>query len=83
MIDSLVAGLSQNRARHLIDQGMWLAGKEGDVLTREGEPVGHLYYLAEGEAQGDEHGPPGRQLPRRRPDRRAHRALRRDRRARP
>ena len=51
MLGSLVAGVSQNRARHLIDQGMWLAGKEGDVLTREGEPVGHLYYLAEGEAR--------------------------------
>ena len=51
MIDSLVAGLSQTRARHLIDQGMWLTGKAGDVLTREGEPVEHLYYLAEGEAR--------------------------------
>jgi hypothetical protein len=51
MIDSLVAGLSTSRARHLIDQGMWLTGKAGDVLTREGEPVGHLYYLAEGEAR--------------------------------
>ena len=51
MIDSLVAGLSSSRARHLIDQGMWLAGKPGDVLTREGEPVDHLYYLAEGEAR--------------------------------
>lgn len=51
MIDSLVAGLSISRARHLIDQGIWLAGKEGDVLTREGEPVDHLYYLAEGEAR--------------------------------
>jgi len=51
MVDSLVTGLSQNRARHLIDQGLWLAGKAGDVLTREGEPVEHLYYLAEGEAR--------------------------------
>ena len=51
MIDSLVAGLSKSRSRHLIDQGMWLTGKEGDVLTREGEPVGHLYFLAEGEAR--------------------------------
>lgn len=51
MVRSLVAGLSTSRARHLIDQGMWLAGKEGDVLTREGEPVGHLYFLAEGEAR--------------------------------
>lgn len=51
MIDSLVTGLSSSRARHLIDQGIWLTGKEGDVLTREGEPVDHLYYLAEGEAR--------------------------------
>jgi len=51
MLDSLVAGVSQNRARHLIDQGMWLTGKEGDVLTREGQRVDHLYFLAEGEAR--------------------------------
>ena len=51
MVDRLVAGLSRSRARHLIDQGVWLNGKEGDVLTREGEPVEHLYYLAEGEAR--------------------------------
>ncbi len=51
MLGSLVAGVSQSRARHLIDQGMWLNGKEGDELTREGEPVQHLYFLAEGEAR--------------------------------
>lgn len=51
MIDRLFAELPTSRARHLIDQGMWLAGREGDVLTREGEPVGHLYYLAHGEAR--------------------------------
>jgi hypothetical protein len=51
VIDSLVAGLSQSRARHLIDQGIWLTGKAGDALTREGEPVRQLYYLAEGEAR--------------------------------
>ena len=51
MLESLVSGVSQHRARHLMDQGLWLAGKKGDVLTREGEPVTHLYYLAEGEAR--------------------------------
>jgi hypothetical protein len=51
VLDHLVAGLSQARARHLIDQGLWLSGKAGDVLTREGEPVARLYYLAEGEAR--------------------------------
>ena len=51
LLNSLVSGLSVGRARHLIDQGMWLNGKEGDVLVTEGEPAGHLYYLAEGEAR--------------------------------
>ena len=51
MIEGLFGALPTSRARHLIDQGMWLAGKEGDVLTREGEPVDHLYYLAQGEAR--------------------------------
>ena len=51
MLNSLVAGLSVGRARHLIDQGMWLTGKQGDVLVTEGEPAGNLYYLAEGEAR--------------------------------
>lgn len=50
LLDSLVAGLSKSRARHLMDVGLWLSGKEGDVLTREGEPVERLYYIAEGEA---------------------------------
>jgi len=51
MVRTLFDALPTSRARHLIDQGVWLAGKEGDVLTREGEPVDHLYYLAEGEAR--------------------------------
>jgi hypothetical protein len=51
MVRALFDELPTSRARHLIDQGIWLAGKAGDVLTREGEPVGHLYYLAEGEAR--------------------------------
>lgn len=51
MLDRLFTELPRNRARHLIDQGLWLTGKAGDVLTREGEVVDHLYYLAEGEAR--------------------------------
>jgi hypothetical protein len=51
MLDRLFTELPRNRARHLIDQGLWLSGRAGDVLTREGEPVDHLYYLAEGEAR--------------------------------
>lgn len=51
MMDSLFDGLPRSRARHLVDQGVWISGKEGDTLTREGEPVEHLYYLAEGDAR--------------------------------
>jgi membrane protein implicated in regulation of membrane protease activity len=51
MLDRLFTELPRSRARHLIDQGLWLSGKAGDVLTREGEKVDHLYYLAEGEAR--------------------------------
>lgn len=51
LLDGLVAGVSNSRARHLMDQGVWLTGKEGDCLTREGEPVEQLYYLAQGEAR--------------------------------
>ena len=51
MVEALFDELPRSRARHLIDQGVWLSGKRGDVLTREGEPVDHLYYLAEGEAR--------------------------------
>jgi hypothetical protein len=51
MVSALLPGLEPARARHLLDQGFWLSGERGDVLTREEEPVGHLYYLAAGEAR--------------------------------
>ena len=51
MVAALLPGLEPARARHLLDQGFWLSGDRGDVLTREDEPVGHLYYLAAGEAR--------------------------------
>ena len=51
MMDSLFDGLPRGRARHLVDQGVWISGKAGDTLTREGEPVEQLYYLAEGDAR--------------------------------
>jgi cyclic nucleotide-binding protein len=51
MVAALLPNLAPERARHLLDQGFWLSGDRGDVLTREEEPVGHLYYLAAGEAR--------------------------------
>jgi hypothetical protein len=51
MVATLLADLAPSRARHLLDQGFWLSGHAGDVLTREEEPIGHLFYLASGEAR--------------------------------
>ena len=51
MLKALLAGLPRARARHFLDQGHWLTGRPGETLIREGEPVTHLFYLAEGEAE--------------------------------
>lgn len=51
MMKGVFAGLPRSRIRHLLDQGFWLTGREGDTLTREDEAVSHLYYLASGEAR--------------------------------
>lgn len=48
--------LPRSRARHFFDQGFWLSGREGDVLTREDEAVTHLFYLSAGEARVMSHG---------------------------
>lgn len=45
-----LAGLGRAQARRLIDQGMWMDGRPGDILTREGEPAAQLVFLASGEA---------------------------------
>ena len=44
----LVPGLAKDRARKLLSRGAWSDVAAGRVLTREGEPVTHLVYLAEG-----------------------------------
>lgn len=56
MLKDILSALPRPHARHLLDQGFWLSGRDGDVLTREGEPVTHLYYLASGEARVLSHG---------------------------
>jgi hypothetical protein len=47
----LLAGMDRVKARTLIDQGLWIDASAGDVLTREGEPVTHLHWIAEGGAE--------------------------------
>jgi hypothetical protein len=56
MLKGVFSSLPRSRARHLLDQGFWLSGREGDTLTREEEAVTHLYYLAAGEARVVSHG---------------------------
>lgn len=51
MLGALLKGLPRTRARHFLDQGFWLTGKPGEALIREGEPVTHLFYIADGEAR--------------------------------
>lgn len=51
MLGALLNGLPRVRARHFLDQGFWLTGQPGEALIREGEPVTHLFYIADGEAQ--------------------------------
>ena len=51
-----LAGLGRAEVRRFLDQGMWVAGRTGDVLTREGDPVGALTWLASGSAEVIAHG---------------------------
>ena len=53
MLEGPLKGLARAQARRLIDQGMWIDGRPGEVLIREGEPAAQLYYLATG--GGDVH----------------------------
>src|SRR3546814_13278613 len=51
MLAGVLSALPRSRARHLLDQGFWLSGREGDVLTRAEAAVTHLFYLSSGEAR--------------------------------
>lgn len=53
MVEGPLAGLGRAQARRLLDQGIWMDGRPGDVLIREGEPAAQLYFLASG--VGDVH----------------------------
>lgn len=44
-------GIERAKARTLIDQGLWIDAKAGAVLAREGEPVSHLHWIADGTAE--------------------------------
>lgn len=56
MLAGPLAGLGRAQARRLIDQGIWIDGRKGEVLIREGEPAAQLYYLATGAGDVQSHG---------------------------
>jgi hypothetical protein len=56
MTEGPLAGLGKAQARRLIDQGMWMDGRAGDVLIREGEPAAQLYYISKGGGDVHSHG---------------------------
>lgn len=51
MFDGPLKGLGRAQARRLIDQGVWIDGRTGDVLIKEGEQAAQLYFLASGSAE--------------------------------
>jgi hypothetical protein len=51
-------GMNRAKARSLIDQGLWIDARAGDVLEREGEPVSHLHWIADGTAESIVDGSP-------------------------
>lgn len=44
-------GMSRANARALIDQGLWIEARPGDILTHQGEPVTHLHWVADGSVE--------------------------------
>ena len=56
MLAGPLTGLGRAQARRLLDQGLWMDGKPGDVLTREGEQAAQLFFLATGAADVHSHG---------------------------
>ncbi len=56
MMSGPLSGLGRAQTRRLLDQGFWMDGRPGDVLTREGEQAAQLVYLARGAADVHAHG---------------------------
>ena len=46
----VLAGLPRERARRLLDTGLWMNAVPGTVLTTQGKPVDDLIYITSGQA---------------------------------
>lgn len=58
MVDSALPIMTPKQARHLLNQGLWISGRPGEVLIHEGERVQHLFYLSQGRARVTNGGKP-------------------------
>jgi hypothetical protein len=50
MLERVVSNIDSRLQRKLLDVGVWTTGEPGLALTREGQSVNELVYLASGEA---------------------------------
>jgi CRP-like cAMP-binding protein len=48
---SFMGEMTRAHARHLMDQGNWITGRNGEVLINEGEAISHLFYMHDGGAE--------------------------------
>ena len=51
MLTAVFRDLTSLEARQLLDKGFWLDHDAGQEIIREGAPVEHLYFLANGRAE--------------------------------
>ena len=49
LIRLLLPKIPRTRARKFLDQGFWVYGQSGNILTQEGKEVPHFVYLVNGE----------------------------------
>lgn len=56
MAERVLARMNRTAQRQLLDQGVWIEGRPGETLIRQGEPTPHLFYLSEGDARVSRHG---------------------------
>ena len=50
MLSGPLVGLGRAQARRLIDQGIWMDGRTGDILIQESKAAAQLYFIASGAA---------------------------------
>ncbi|MEM1362389.1 MAG: cyclic nucleotide-binding domain-containing protein [Pseudomonadota bacterium] len=58
LLDSILPELPRVSAKKVVRAGTWITKSAGDVLTKEGEVLGQLIYLADGEAEVSHKGHP-------------------------